>query len=116
MESKKRLENKLKPCWSKYEFIYCELVFIIKLQNSKSNLPQYNLKGGEGGAKIPGFVYRTWEAFKRVCARCSETVCEIIIASKGVVYRSEKGETETESVLATWKYLNLKKSAKQLSM
>ena len=49
-------------------------------------------------------------------ARCSETVWEIIIASKGVVYRSEKGETETESVLATWKYLNLKKSAKQLSM
>ena len=30
---------KLKPCSSKYEFIHCELVFIIKLQNSKSNLP-----------------------------------------------------------------------------
>ena len=48
-------------------------------------------------------------------ARCFETVCEIIIASKGVVYRSEKEEIETKSVLTTWKYPNLKKSAKQLS-
>ena len=34
-------------------------------------------------------------------ARCFETVCEIIIASKEVVYRSEKGEIETKSVLTT---------------
>ena len=48
-------------------------------------------------------------------ARCFETVCKIIIASKGVVYRPEKEEIETKSVLTTWKYPNLKKSAKQLS-
>ena len=32
-------------------------------------------------------------------ARCFETACEIIIASKGVVHRSKKGEIETKSVL-----------------
>ena len=28
--------------------------------------------------------------------RCFETVCEIIIASKGLIYRSEKGEIEAK--------------------